>query len=310
MTGKFGISGMLATLVASLFWQVPADAAVPGAIFTTDVNGSIVNANVQYASKCDVYLDGGPGNHAPAGAAGLPGGDYYFQVTDPNGQTLLSTDVVTNRRLHVSSSGVIDTYTGFGGPVHPTGIDQDHPELGAMTVRLANSNCPTDYLDTPNGGGVYKVWVTPVSDFAGDPTLVDNSCGNGCFHGFVASKSKTDNFKVAPTTATFCLTVFKKLVDSNGVVTPGVSWPMQITDNLGVVNGFITKTDGSATICPLVAGTYTVEELPVPGYKVVGLQVNEAVLPAQSIYSFLWSTKSPNPFVVVFQNTATDIGPQ
>jgi hypothetical protein len=308
MKRNLGLTVLLAPLVASLLCQTPAAAAVSGAIFTTDVNGSIVNANVQYASKCDVYLDGGPGNHAPAGAAGLPTGDYYFQVTDPNGQTLLSTDVVANRRLHVSSSGVIDAYTGTVGPPHPTGIDQDHPELGAITVRLANSTCPTDYLDTPNGGGVYKVWVTPVADFAGDPTLVDNSCGNGCFHGFVPSKSKTDNFKVMPTTATFCLTVVKQLVDSGGGVAPGFCWPMQLTDNLGATQNFSTNiTDGSATICALVAGTYTVAE--VSGSSVVGLQVNGAVLPAQSIYSFLWSTKSPNPFVVVFQNTPPKIGP-
>src|ERR1022692_1675941 len=309
MKRNLGLTVLLAPLVASLLCQTPAAAAVSGAIFTTDVAGSIVNANVQYATKCDVYLDGGPGNHAPAGAAGLPAGDYFFQVTDPNGQTLLSTDVVTNRRLHVSSSGVIDAYTGFGGAGHPTGIDMDHPELGAITVRLANATCPTDYSDTPNGGGVYKVWVTPVADFAGDPTLVDNSCGNGCFHGFVPSKSKTDNFKVMPTTATFCLTVVKQLVDSGGWVAPGFCWPMQLTDNLGATQNFSTNiTDGSATICALVAGTYTVAE--VSGSSVVGLQVNGAVMPAQSIYSFLWSTKSPNPFVVVFQNTRPQIGPQ
>ena len=311
MMRNLRITGMLAPLVASLFCQALARAAVPGAIFTTAVDGSIVNANVQYASKCDVYLNGGPGNDAPAGAAGLPGGDYYFQVTDPNGQTLLSTDVVANRRLHVSSSGVIDAYSGLGGPLHPTGIDQDHPELGAITVRLANATCPTDYLDTPNGGGVYKVWVTPVADFVGDPTIVDNSCGNGCFHGFVPSKSKTDNFKVAPTTATFCLKVVKQLVDTNGGVTSGFNWPMQLTDNLGATQNFSTNTnDGSATICALVAGTYTVAELPVAGSTVVGLQVNGAVLPAQNIYSFLWTTKSPNPFVVVFQNQLGPIGPQ
>lgn len=311
MIRNLRITGMLAPLVASLFCQVPAGAAVPGAIFTTAVDGSIVNANVQYASKCDVYLNGGPGNHAPAGAAGLPGGDYYFQVTDPNGQTLLSTDAVANRRLHVSSSGVIDAYSGFGGPLHPTGIDRDHPELGAITVRLANATCPTDYLDTPNGGGVYKVWVTPVADFAGDPTSVDNNCGNGCFHGFIPSKSKTDNFKVVPTIATFCLTVLKQLVDTNGVATPGLNWPMQLTDNEGATNNFFTnQTDGSATICALVAGTYTVAEVPVLGYNVLGLQVNGAVLPPQSIYSFLWTTKSPNPFVVVFQNKQGSPGPQ
>ena len=113
-----------------------------------------------------------------------------------------------------------------------------------------------------------------------------------------------------PTTATFCLTVIKQLVDSNGVITPGFWWPMQTTDNEGATNPFFTNnTDGSATNCALVAGTYTVAELPVSGSSVVGLQVNGAVLPAQSISSFLWSTKSPNPFVVVFQNKAVAIGP-
>ena len=302
------ITLMWAPLAAALFCQVPAAAAVTGAIFTTVVDGSIVNANVQYASKCDVYLDGGPGNHAPAGAAGLPAGDYYFQVTDPNGQTLLSTDAVANRRLHVSSSGVIDSYSGSGGPLHPTGMDQDHPELGAITIRLANATCPTDYLDTPNGGGVYKVWVTPAADFVGDPTLVDNICGNGCFHGFVPSKSKTDNFKVVPTIATFCLKVVKQLANGDGTFSPGFGWPMQLTDNELTTNNFFTNnTDGSATLCALVAGTYTVAEVPVTGSSVVGLQVNGAVLPAQSVYSFLWTTKSPNPFVVVFQNQVSII---
>src|SRR5579871_7028513 len=132
----------------------PARAAVSGAIFTTVADGTIVNANTQYNSKCDVYLDGGPGANAPAKAAGLPAGDYFFQVTDPSGQTLLSTDPVNNRRFHVSTNGVITAYTGTGGPVHAIGVDQVHPELGAITIAVANTSCPTDYLDTPNNGGV------------------------------------------------------------------------------------------------------------------------------------------------------------
>src|SRR5690348_2311633 len=156
-------------------------AGLSGAIFTTVSDGTAVNAN-QYSSKCAVYLDGGPGPNAPAKAAGLPDGDYYFQVTDPSGKTLLSTDAVANRKFHVSN-GVIIAYTGAGGPVHPTGIDQDHPELGAITIRLANTSCPTDFTDTPNNGGAYKAWVTPVSSFVGDATQVDNACGTGCFHG-------------------------------------------------------------------------------------------------------------------------------
>jgi hypothetical protein len=313
MKQNLRITFILMLFVVSLFCQALAAAPVTGAIFTTVVDGSIVNANVQYASKCDVYLDGGPGNNAPAHAAGLPTGDYYFQVTDPNGHTLLSTDIVANRRLHVNTSGVIDAYTGTVGPPHPAGTDQDHPELGAITIRLANSTCPTDYLDSPNGGGVYKVWMTPVSDFSGDPTLVDNSCGNGCVHGFLPSKSKTDNFKVVPTTATFCLTVVKQLVANNGGISPGLNWPINLMDSAGVTNNYFTSnTDGSVTICSLVAGTYTVSETTPLGLSsnVVGLTVNGAVLPPQTVYSFFWSVKSPDPFVVVFQNKLAPVGPQ
>ena len=78
-----------------------AGAPLPGAIFSTTADGSVVNANTQYENKCAVYLDGGPGPNAPAKAAGLTPGDYYFQVTDPDGKNLLSTDPVSNRRFHV-----------------------------------------------------------------------------------------------------------------------------------------------------------------------------------------------------------------
>src|SRR5437764_15231893 len=104
---KQNLGKMIVTIlsVAALSSVALASPPVSGAIFTTAVDGSIVNANVQYATKCDVYLNGGPGPHAPASAAGLPAGNYYFQVTDPNGQTLLSTDAVANRQFHVNTSG-------------------------------------------------------------------------------------------------------------------------------------------------------------------------------------------------------------
>jgi hypothetical protein len=296
------IARVLALLVA--IWQsAPVEAAtpLPGAIFTTIADGTIVNANTQYTSKCAVYLDGGPGAHAPAKAAGLPAGDYFFQVTDPSGQTLLSTDVVNNRRFHVSADGVITAYTGTGGPPHPIGIDQVHPELGAITIGLANTSCPSDYLDTPNAGGVYKAWVTPVANFVGDPTKVDNDCGSGCYHGFASSTSKTDNFKVRPTTPTFCLSVAKQLVDQSGTTSPGFGWPIAITDPAGVTNNYFTSNiDGTLSVCGLVAGSYTVTES-VDGYQVVGLIVNGTRLPAQSVYSFSWTAGQPGPSLV-FQN--------
>jgi hypothetical protein len=288
-------------IVMSQTSPVEAAAPLPGAIFTTVADGTIVNANTQYVSKCAVYLDGGPGPQAPAKAAGLPSGDYFFQVTDPSGETLLSTDVVNNRRFHVSN-GVITTYTGTGGPAHLTAMDQVHPELGAITISLANTSCPTDFLDTPNAGGVYKAWVTPVANFVGDPTKVDNICGNGCSHGFASSTSKTDNFKVQPNIPTFCLSVTKQIVSSSGMyIQPGFGWPITVTDVDKVTNNFFTNdTDGTLSVCNLVAGSYTVSES-VNGYQTFSLTFNGNILPPQPAYSFSWKAGDPSPSLV-FQN--------
>ena len=61
-----------------------------------------------------------------------------------------------------------------------TATVQDQASLGARTVQLI------PYLDTPNNGGEYKVWITPVDRY-------DADAGK---HGFVARFSKTDNFKI------------------------------------------------------------------------------------------------------------------
>ena len=295
----------LALASALVLTGISASAAgVSGAIFTTVSNGSVVNAN-QYDSPCAVYLDGGPGPHAPAKAAGLPNGDYYFQVTDPSGKTLLSTDPVANRRFTVNG-GVIVAYIGDGtDPVHLTGVDVDHPELGAITIRLANLNCGNslnpDFLASPNNGGAYKVWATPVASFIGNPAQVDNSCGSGCFHGFVPSASKTDNFKVNAAAATFCLTVNKV----NGANTPVMGWRFNLTDPLGTSNAYFTDGNGSLLVCGLAAGAYTVSE--DPSSPILGLKVNGVDLPLSTIYSFTWVAGQPEP-VIVFKNDVVVIG--
>ena len=68
----FFILSLVIFLTATLSFAAPP---LSGAIFTTTVDGSIVNENVHYEAKEDVYLDGGPGPNAPVGAAGLPAGD-------------------------------------------------------------------------------------------------------------------------------------------------------------------------------------------------------------------------------------------
>jgi hypothetical protein len=281
-------------------WSMAQGGPVTGAIFTTLANGSTVNSN-HFDSKCAVYLDGGPGPNAPAGAAGLPDGDYYFQVTDPSGRQLLSTDVVSNRRFQVTS-GVIVAYTGSGGPIHPTGIDLDHPELGAVTIRLADASCPSDFLDSPNNGGAYKVWATPVGDFVGDPAKVDNDCGNGCFHGFLPAKSKTDNFKARAGTATFCLTVNKQIQQAGGPFIPASNWGITVTDSLGVSNTYFTDVAGQAMVCGLTEGAYTVTEVVEPGYELVGLIVNGVPVPVELVYSFTWTAGKLAPVIVFLNN--------
>src|SRR2546426_5307259 len=121
---------------------IPAYAQLSGAIFTTTANGGAVNFNI-YPSKDAVYLSGGPPPNAPPTAAGLPDGTYVFQVTDPSGKTLLSTDIANCRQFTVAN-GIITGVVNAGACTHLTGVDIDH---NAVTVQLM------PYADTPNNGG-------------------------------------------------------------------------------------------------------------------------------------------------------------
>lgn len=253
---------LAAALLAATAHAAPP---LPGAIFTTTKSGAVVNGNI-YAAKCDVYLDGGPGPNAPQGAAGLPDGDYYFQVTDPSGKTLLSTDIVAKRGFHVTN-GIIASVTDPAA--HPTFTDLDH---GGLTIRLCAFN------DTPNKGGEYKVWVTPAADFRGDVNQVDSSV-SGTFHGFVPAASKTDNFKVrSKSSPTACLTIqkFADLYDLGQFVTGYyyIPWSIYVTAPSGdTVQGLVWTLDASnknpaLRLCNLPAGDYTVTEIQRKGCTV------------------------------------------
>ena len=175
-------AGALAIL--ALILVSPAKAQT-GAIFTSLPDGTEVNFNI-YASKFDVYLEGGPGPGAPQGAAGLPDGVYVFMVTEPAGKNLLSTDIAACRRFTVSggiSSALVTTNPACPVP-HLTGLSVDH---GALTIQLM------PYLDTTNNGGEYKAWATPVDKYLCPLTVV--SCNSSRF-GFQDDFTKTDNFKV------------------------------------------------------------------------------------------------------------------
>lgn len=186
---------LLLALCTALAWALGPNetrvfaSKISGAIFTTNVNDTEVNGNI-YTNKGDVYLNGGPGKNAPLGAAGLPAGIYVFQVTDPSGKTLLSTDAAGCRQFTVNTAGYITDVNPSGTCGHATGLDS---VTGGRTVQLM------PYLDTPNSGGEYKAWATPVANYQCSLTVVD--CGikkgkNGYMHGFIPSFSKTDNFKI------------------------------------------------------------------------------------------------------------------
>jgi hypothetical protein len=152
--------------------------AINGAIYTSTVDHAIVNAN-HYATKPDVYLNGGPSN-AGCNGGSLDDGIYRFQVTDPSGQSLLSSDSIWDRTFQVSNGRIaVNLGTHANGGTSP---------CGSLAIQL------WPFGDTPNNGGVYKVWITRASDFlaacGNDPT---NDCG---LAGFVPGNTKTDNFKV------------------------------------------------------------------------------------------------------------------
>lgn len=224
MTHK--IVGLVASLALALALPWSAASAAPslklsGAIFTTDSTGAPVNLN-HYADKRDVYLNGGPGINAPVGAAGLPAGVYAFQVTDPSGKTLLSSDPVTCRRVTVDTSGRLHDVTPSGGCAHLTSTDQE--DLG-ITVQLF------PYADTPNPGGVYKVWLTPYSAL--------DCHAKHQRHCFVPASSKTDNFKVKATNVVEIDTRFHR----DGALVDGLkaTW----TDTLGASNVKYSEYDPS-----------------------------------------------------------------
>lgn len=185
-------------VAAALVLVIPVLAHAPsGAIFTTLADGSEVNQNL-FPSKDAVYLDGGPGPGAPAGAAGLDDGTYVFQITIPSGKTLLSTDKARCRQFTVSGGLITGVVLQPDNCQHLTGTDVDH---GATTVQMM------PYNDTTNNGGEYKAWVVRVEDYilgcdllgvASGQELEQVDCGfdPGNDHGFIPAHSKTDNFKI------------------------------------------------------------------------------------------------------------------
>lgn len=189
----------MSVATAYIFQNKSLAAGFNGSIYTTTFDGQTVNAN-SYASKDAVYISGGPQN---TNGNGLPDGTYYFQVTDPSGATLLSTDAAECRQLIVFGGRV----SAAEGPScqHSTGIPNS--ANGSTPVKLS------PYSDTPNSGSEYKVWL--IRQVASTSVAAD-----GMHLNFSPSNAKTDNFKVVFVPCGSCtptsLLGGRKFYDANG----------------------------------------------------------------------------------------------
>lgn len=242
--------GVTTTATAALIVTVAAivvSAAFSGAIYTSLGDGTVVNQNL-YDSKDDVYLNGGPQGQSPKG---LPDGTYYFQVTNPSGAVLLSTDNAECRQLQVTG-GVV---SGSIGPACKHANGSFNPANSSTPVQL------TPFADTPNTGGEYKVWLVPTGSAtidAGDPRVLIFSGGN----------SKTDNFKVdqdggpSPTENEISGTKFYD-ANVNGVRDdpsdePGIpGWKIEIS----IPSNTTTDASGNYVFLDVPDGTYDVCEV-------------------------------------------------
>lgn len=234
-----------------------------GAIFTTMNGGDTVNGNI-YEAKEDVYLNGGPQN---LNANGLPDGDYYFQVTDPSGATLLSTDPAVCRQAAVSGGKMAGAAQGSidAGCAHANG--DFNASNGTMPVQLI------PYNDTPNAGGEYKVWLIT----KGAATVGED----GITLSFSNSDSKTDNFKIRNDSQTPPVAIYgEKFYDTNtnGVhdgdepVIAGWRIEKQPPNSADVT---YTGTNGQYSfIVDPNSGLYTIYEVPPPPgwYPATGAQ--------------------------------------
>jgi hypothetical protein len=226
------------TLISMVCLTV-ATSFASNAIYTTDKTGTEVNQNI-YGLASDVYLSGGPQNQHHSG---LADGTYFFQVTDPSGKVLLSTDNAVCRQLQVVNGAV----AGAVGPCpHQNGIF--NPANGALPVQLA------PYSATPNQGLEYKAWLiaqtASTSISKTDPRVIN----------FKQKDSDTDNFKVQSGTVAqgSCQPSgsLSTLVSGTNVVAyvPKGSWSFN-----GVFLGIgVTNVEGSSVTPTLVPTPSTV----------------------------------------------------
>lgn len=239
------VHDLLVPVLAAFATALSAAAQVPGAVFTTDAAGVEGDS---FATGPEVYLAGGPGPSAGCGGSGLADGLYYFQVTDPAGATLLSGDRLPQRVVRVSGGVLVSASSAHAVAMGP---------CGSKIVQLF------PFFRAPDGGGEYKVWLTPVgSHVPGGPNF-----------GFLSDQSKTDSFRLEPGTAVQDVliqgTVFLDLDEDGrydggaGVDRPIPGWRVELDDG-GVT---FTDIDGHYEFIRDEGALHVLDSLaPAPGY--------------------------------------------
>jgi hypothetical protein len=172
--GWLAVASMLA--LALLAPSAGVVSALSGAVYTSNIDGSIINANL-YDSKSAVYLTGGPCN----GGSHLEPGDYYFQVSSPSG-VLLSSDAIGERKFTVGANGFIASTAGG----HATNPVNCTPPVTGITVQLM------PYDDTPNNGGEYKLTIATAASVE---ACAGFSASSDTFEICTGADQKSDNFK-------------------------------------------------------------------------------------------------------------------
>jgi uncharacterized protein (DUF2141 family) len=250
--------------VALFFAALTGLAQVPGSLTTTNSGGAPQDL---FLGRSEAFLAGGPFAEPCYAWSFLSDGLYYFQVTDPTGRKLLSTDPISERAVRVQA-GVVSSYEGT---THSVG---GWNACGSLAVGLM------PFRQAPGCTGAYLVWLTPAENLAGQPEEVDPICGDGCFHGFRPELSRAFVARVEDRRScdrTFCVSGVKfDDRDGNGVRDsgePGLGGvEIRVRDEeTGIFFSTITFPDGTYRLCGLTAGrSFRVTELPPFGFSQTG----------------------------------------
>lgn len=140
---------------------------------------------------------------------------------------------------------------------------------------------PNNWCDsTPNPGGEYKAWITPIDKYSPDPNNPQCSSSSNISFGFCDSDSKTDNFKVKKANAAYVAICKFNDENANGTQDSGEPlipfWPIKadgvdtLTGPLGTINA---QTDANGCVSFSVSdfntggGVVTLTEGLLPGWQ-------------------------------------------